>query len=103
MYYNCILVPQIIDPPDNPHTVTFTNSTSSIRLNCSLNVMIPSNVRIIWTYNGGQVDTNNVMQTDTTTTLLIRNLQPSDTGRYTCTFRFGGLNLRGDIELGEHF
>ena len=65
--------------------------------------MIPSNVRVIWTYNGGAVDPNNVMQTDTTTTLLIRNPQPSDVGRYTCTFRFSGLDLQGHIELGESF
>ena len=78
--------------------VTFNNLTNSIQLNCSLNVTIPSSITVIWTYNDGPVDPNNVMQTDTTTTLLIRNPQPSDAGRYTCTFREVG---RRRIMLSE--
>ena len=47
---------------------------------------MPSNITVIWTYNGGPVDPNNVMLTGTTTTLLIRNPQLSDAGTYSCTF-----------------
>ena len=85
-YLFYIVLAQIIYPPVAIHLVTFNALTNLIQLNCSLNVMIPSNMRVIWTYKGGPVDPNNVMQTDTTTTLLIRNPQPSDAGHYTCTF-----------------
>ena len=79
--------------------VTFNNLTNSIQLNCSLNVTIPSNITVIWTNNSGPVDPNNVMQTDTTTTLLIRNPQPSDAGHYSCTFN--KLNLLRFIILSK--
>jgi len=67
---------------------------------CSLNVVIPYNVTVNWTYNGGfrPPSSSRIIQTDNTTTLLIENPQPSDAGQYHCTF--GGLNLERIINLG---
>jgi len=94
-----IIDSQIIQPSDNSHTVTFTESSSSVQLMCSLNVIIPSNVTVIWTHNGNPPSLDSrVTQTGNTTTLLIENPQPSDAGQYSCTF--GGLNLQRIITLG---
>ena len=54
---------------------------------CSLNVTIPSIVTVTWLHNGSVVMTtpsNEVTQTGSTTTLVIRNPQPSDAGVYQC-------------------
>ena len=94
-----LIVPQIVQPPEDFHTVTFDESTSSVQLMCSLNVTIPSSVTVIWTYNSNLIMRPiEVTQTGNTTTLLIVNPQPSDAGIYDCTF--SGLNLRRYISLG---
>ena len=96
-----VIVPQIVQPPENFHTVTFDESTSSVQLICSLNVIIPSSVTVIWSYNSGPfiiTPPNEVLITGSTTTLVIRNPQPSDAGDYWCTF--SGLNLQRIISLG---
>ena len=96
-----VIVPQIVQPPENFHTVTFDESTSSVQLMCLLNVIIPSSVRVIWTYNSGPfiiTPPNEVLTAGNTTTLVIRNPQPSDAGGYQCTF--SGLNLQRFISLG---
>ena len=96
-----VIVPRIVQPPEDFHTVTFDKSTSSVQLMCSLNVIIPSSVRIIWTYNNGPfliTPPNEVTQTGNTATLLIVNPQPSDAGVYNCAF--SGLNLQRFISLG---
>ena len=84
--------------------MTFDESTSSVQLTCSLNVTIPSSVTVTWTHNNNAVRTtlhNKIMQTGSTTTLLINNPQPSDVGDYRCMF--GGLNLQRILVLGESF
>ena len=96
-----VIVPQIVQPPEDFHIVTFDESTNSVQLMCSLNVTIPSSVRVIWTHNNGPfivTSPNEVITTGNTTTLLIVNPQPSDAGDYWCTF--SGLNLRRIISLG---
>ena len=95
-----VIVPQIVQPPEDFHTVTFDESTSSVQLMCLLNVIIPSSVRVIWTYNSGIITSpHEVTQTGNTTTLLIVNPQPSDAGIYQCVF--SGLNLQRIISLGQ--
>ena len=96
-----VIVPQIVQPPEELYIVTFDESTSSVQLMCSLNVIIPSSVRVIWTYNSNTfliIPPNEVTQTGNTTTLVIRNPQPSDAGVYQCTF--SELNLWRIISLG---
>jgi len=94
-----IIDPQIIQPLDNFHTVTFDESSSSLQLICSLNVTIPSSVTVIWTHNGNPPPLgSSVAQTGNTATLLMENPQPSDAGQYSCTFE--GLNLQRFITLG---
>ena len=93
-----VIVPQIIWPPEGFHTV-FDESTNSVQLMCSLNVIIPSSVTIIWIYNSGTITSPHEVTTiGNTTTLVIRDPQPSDAGGYECTF--SGLNLRRFISLG---
>jgi len=66
---------------------------------CSLNVIIPSSVTVIWTQSGNLLPPNsNTTQTDNTATLLIENPQPSNAGGYLCVF--GELNLQRLITLG---
>ena len=92
------IVPQIVQPPDDFHTVTFNESTSSVQLICSLNVTIPSSVIVIWTYNSGPITSpHEVVTAGNTTTLVILNPQPSDAGDYSCAF--SGLNLQRIISL----
>ena len=93
--------PQIIQPPDNFYTVTFDNSTSSVQLMCSLNIVIPSSVTVIWSYNSGPfliTPPNEVITAGNTTTLVIVDPQPSDAGNYDCAFN--GLGLGRIILLG---
>ena len=93
-----VIVPQIVQPPEDFHTVTFDESTSSVQLMCSLNVTI---LTVIWTYNNGPfivTPPNEVITVGNTATLLIVNPQPSDAGVYQCTF--SGLNLQRLISLG---
>ena len=68
---------------------------------CSLNIDIPSSVRIIWIYNTNIAMTtppNGVITAGNTTTLTIENPQSSDAGVYACFFR--ELNLQRFISLG---
>ena len=96
-----VIVTQIVQPPEDFHIVTFDESTNSVQLMCSLNVIIPSSVTVVWTHNSNPfliMPPNEITQTGNTTTLLIVNPQPSDAGVYECTF--SGLNLRRIISLG---
>ena len=79
----------IIQPTMSYHTVTFSKSTDSVQLMCSLNIDIPSSVTVIWTHNSDLImtkSTNGVSTTGNTTTLVIGNPQPSDAGVYQCVF-----------------
>ena len=76
---------------------------ASYSVTCSLNVTISSTVTVTWLHNGSVVMTtppNEVTQTGNTTTLVIRNLQPSDTGVYQCVFNdTAGYVLRRSTTL----
>ena len=101
MFLILVTVPQIIQPPDDLHIVTFNESTSSVQLMCSLNVIIPPSVMVTWSYNNNPVlitPPNEVSTAGNTTTLAIGNPQPSDAGVYDCVF--SGLDLRRIISLG---
>ena len=96
-----VLVPQIVFPPED-HSVTFTNSTSSVQLMCSLNIVIPPSVTVTWSYNQVPLMViaapNKVIIAGNTTTLILGDPQPSDAGRYDCIFI--GLSLGRIIILG---
>ena len=98
------LASQIIQPPADFYTVTFDESASSVSLMCLLNIDIPSSVTVRWLdgnnpFNLGPSDA--ITQAGTTTTLIIGNPQPSDTGLYQCSFRGIVENpIRRFIELG---
>ena len=102
MYYYVVnLVPRIVYPPSNLHPITFTNSASSVQLMCSLNMDIPSSVKILWMCNNNTfiiVPPNEVIITGNTTTLVLQNPQPSDAGLYQCIFE--ALNVGGSFMLG---
>ena len=53
---------------------------------CSLNVTIPSSMTVTWSHNGTTTPPNEVSTAGSTTTLVIRNPQPSDAGVYQCVF-----------------
>ena len=67
-------------------------------LMCSLNVTIPSTVTVTWLHNGSVVMT--ASSNGNTTTLQIRDLQPSDAGVYQCVFNdTAGYVLRRSTNL----
>ena len=69
--------------------MTFSKSTDSVQLMCSLNTDIPSSVTVTWLHNGSDVviiPPNEVLTVGNTTTLIIVNPQPSDAGVYQCVF-----------------
>ena len=98
------IAPSIIHPPNDSYIVT-VNSLSSVQLMCSLNVTIPSSMTVTWSHNGNDIMTppNEVSTTGSTTTLVIRNLQPSDAGVYQCVFNdsVNGWMMRRNI-TGNH-
>ena len=83
---------QIVSP-----TVTMTSVT------CSLNITIPSTVIVTWSHNANLItDLSQITTAGSTTTLLIRNIQPSDAGDYQCGFNdahASGWILRRNIRL----
>ena len=59
---------------------------------CSLNIDIPSSVTVTWIRNDNRLilgPSDAITQAGTTTTLVIGNPQPSDSGVYRCSF--GGI------------
>ena len=96
LFYFFIIAPSIIYPPNHSQVVTFINSSSYIQLMCSLNVTIPSSMTVTWSHNGTTTP-NEVSTAGSTTTLVIRNPQPSDAGVYQCVFNDTGWMLRRNI------
>ena len=86
LYYSVI---DIIEPAMDSHMVTFSESTNSVQLMCSLNIDILSSVTVTWLHNGSIAMTtppNEVLTTGNTTTLVIESPQSSDAGDYQCVF-----------------
>ena len=78
-----------MEPSVDKSMVTVAVSASSVQLMCSLNIDIPSNIKVTWLHNGCITMTtppNELIQTGSTTTLVIRDLQLSDGGIYQCVF-----------------
>ena len=86
------------------HSIVLNDSTSSLQLMCSLNIIISSNVMVTWLHNGNPVmktSPNDVIQTDNTTTLFIGSFQLSDAGIYQCLFNdtFNKWLLKRNINI----
>ena len=82
------IAPNIIYPSNDSQVIMYNDSMSSVLLMCSLNVTIPSSMTVTWLHNGTIIMTppNEVLTAGSTTTLIIRNPQSSDTGVYECVF-----------------
>ena len=92
---------QFIQPLINLFKVTFNESSSSVKLTCSLNINIPSSVTVRWFLDSSDfmiTPPNEVIQSGNTVILLIVNPRPSDAGDYECSFM--GLNVQRIIVLG---
>jgi len=88
--------------PSIDYYVQLVSSTATMAsLMCSLNVTIPSSVIVSWRHNGSLVSSTSPNNGTQTATLLIRDLQPSDTGVYRCVFNNPtiGWVLRRNIRL----
>ena len=81
-------VPYHITQPSTDNDVKIVSPTAAMAsMTCSLNITIPSTVVVTWSHNTNLIiDLSQVTQTDSTTTLLIEHLQPSDAGVYQCVF-----------------
>ena len=89
MYACFIICTEIMQPSVDNSRVTVAVSASSVQLMCSLNIDIPSNIEVMWLHNGCITVTtppNKLIQTGSTTTLSIGDLQISDAGVYQCVF-----------------
>ena len=98
----CMIPTEIMKPSTPNTTMIIDNSTSStVELMCSLNIIIPSTVTVVWLLNGSDVTTTFPNNTGNTTTLLLEDLQPSDVGVYQCVFIDinNGWILRRNISL----
>ena len=78
----------ITQPPTDNYVQVVSPTEIMATLTCSLNVTIPSSMTLTWLHNGTIIMTppNEVLTAGNTTTLVIRNLQPSDAGVYQCVF-----------------
>jgi len=75
-------------------------------MTCSLNDTVPSHVTFTWLHDGNTVlatPSNEIIQTNCTIMLLIRNLQASDAGIYQCVINdtMHGWILQRNITLGK--
>ena len=93
--------PYHITQPSTDNDVQIVSPTATMAtLTCSLNITIPSTVIAFWTHNN--IIFSQITIADNTTTLLMRNLQPSDAGDYQCVFNDqvgSGWILRRNIRL----
>ena len=104
-YIHCFPVIDIVQPSMDFHTVTIGESTRPVQLMCSLNINISSNVTVTWLHNDTLMTSpDDVTQAGSTTTLVIRNPQPSDVGIYQCVFNdsVDGWILKRNIGLCKY-
>ena len=93
-----------ITQPSTDNDVQIVSPTATMTtLTCSLNTTIPSTVIVFWIHNNTNfVGSSQTTTVGSTTTLLIRNPQPSDAGDYECVFNDAlgsGWSLRRNIRL----
>ena len=93
--------PYHITQPSIDNDVQIVSPTATMAtLTCSLNITIPSTVTVAWLHNGSVVMTTPPNGADSTTTLEIGDLQPSDAGVYQCVFNdTAGYVLRRSTTL----
>ena len=89
-----------ITQPSTDNDVQIVSPTATMTsITCSLNITIPSTVFVTWFHD----NSNRVFgtQNGSTTTLVIRNPQPSDAGVYQCIFYdvLGGWVIRRNLRL----
>ena len=102
LWYAGNTAPFYITQPSIDDNVQIVSTTMTmVTVTCSLNITIPSNMRIAWAHNNSIMSVDGVSRSDNTTTLLIRSFQPSDIGDYQCIFIDvdSGWTLRRDIRL----
>ena len=92
----------ITQPPTDNYVQRVSSTAVMVNLMCSLNISISDSMLITWTNNKGSLLFSTV--TGNTTTVVIENLQPSDSDVYQCVFEdvgFGGSGwvLRRNIVL----
>ena len=91
----------ITQPPTDNYVQRVSSNAAMVNLTCSLNISF-SRMLITWTNNKGSTLVST--ETGNTTTVVIENAQPSDSGVYQCVFidiGFGGSGwvLRRNIVL----
>ena len=96
--------PYHITVPSTDNDVQIVSPTATMAsVTCSLNIIIPFTVIVIWTHNiTNYIDGSQITTTGSTTTLQIENLQSSDAGDYQCIFNDAigsGGTLRRNIRL----
>ena len=96
--------PYHITQPSTDNDVQIVSPTATMTsITCSLNITIPSTVIVTWSHNTSLItDRSQITTADSTATLLIENLQPSDAGIYQCVFNDAvgsGWALRRNIRL----
>ena len=104
---NCLgnTAPFYITQPLIDNDIQIVSSTETmVNLTCSMNVAI--HVAVFWNLNNTiNFSIRDIIQTVNSTTLLIRDLQPSDAGVYQCIFNdnynidSSGWILRRNIRL----
>ena len=80
--------PYHITQPSIDNDVQIVSPTATMTsITCSLNITIPSTVNVTWSHNTSFItDLSQLTTAGSTTTLVIRNPQPSDAGVYQCVF-----------------
>ena len=71
--------PYNIIQPSTDNDIQIVSSTTMTRITCSLNITIPSTMIVTWSHSRSLItNLSQITTADSTTTLLINNLQPSD-------------------------
>ena len=94
----------ITQPPTDNYEHVITPTAMTANITCALNITLTTSIFVCWTHNNvilqGQSD--KMVKTGNTVTLLLKNLQSSDLGDYECIF--SDINelwrLRRTITLG---
>ena len=97
----------ITQPPTDNYVQRVSSTAAMVNLMCSLNITITTTMVVLWTPPTNDILSPplvNFYTTGNTTTLVIENPQPSDSGVYQCAFNddgFGGSGwvLRRNIVL----